>query len=88
FEVVIPSRESAEPTPDPQLLGAIASVTEGVATSIADLDSLLSQFPGDEERREPISSRLVDVWDRWGTMALVLGLLASEWWLRKRRELI
>jgi uncharacterized membrane protein len=88
FEVVIPSREGAEPAPDPQTLAAVASVSGGVATTHADLGPLLAQFPGDEERREPISSRLVDVWDRWSTLLLVLGLLSAEWWLRKRRELV
>ncbi|MEO0650699.1 MAG: hypothetical protein AAFZ65_08475, partial [Planctomycetota bacterium] len=88
FEVVIPSREGAEPAPDPQLLASIASVSGGVAADLGSLDELLEQFPGDEERREPISSRLVDVWDRWTTLIAVLSLLAIEWWVRKRRELV
>ncbi|QDU68230.1 glutamine amidotransferase [Engelhardtia mirabilis] len=88
FEVLLPSRESAEPAPDPQTLAAISAATRGVSASLADLDLLLSPFPGGEERREPISSRLVDVWDRWATLLVVLGLLAAEWLIRKRLELV
>lgn len=88
FEVVIPSREGAEPTPDPQVLAALSKLTGGIAADVAAPERLLEAFPGDEERREPISSELVDVWDRWGTLALVLALLSAEWLLRKRRELV
>ena len=58
------------------------------SNSLEYIERLLEQFPGDEERREPISSRLVDVWDRWTTLLAVLALLAVEWWMRKRRELV
>jgi uncharacterized membrane protein len=88
FEVVLPSREAAEPSPDPQGLAALSSLTGGTAATLADLDRLLAPFPGGEERREPISSRLVDVWDRWATLLVVLGLLAVEWILRKRHDLL
>jgi hypothetical protein len=49
---------------------------------------LADEFPGDEERREPISSRLEDAWDNWTTLLIALGLLATEWILRKRAELV
>ena len=46
------------------------------------------EFPGGEERREPISSRLDDVWDSWATLLFVLAVLSAEWILRKRLELV
>lgn len=88
FEVVLPSRESANPAPDPEALAEIASLSGGRAVHAVDLSDLRPEFPGGEERREPISSQLLDAWDNWGTLMLALGLLGAEWILRKRHELI
>ena len=88
FEVVLPSRESANPAPDPEAMRLLASTTGGRAVGLAQLEDLADEFPGGEERREPISSQLEDAWDHWGTLLLALGLLSFEWILRKRYELI
>jgi len=88
FEVAIPSRENADPSPDPETLASIASLSRGRARDLAHVGDLLSEFPGHEERREPISSELDDAWDHWGTLGLALFLLSLEWALRKRWELI
>ncbi|MEM7308847.1 MAG: glutamine amidotransferase [Planctomycetota bacterium] len=88
FDVTLPSRETANPAPDPEALQGLAATTGGRAVSLAELDALSEEFPGDEERREPISSRLDDAWDHWGTLLLALGLLSLEWILRKRVELV
>ena len=88
FEVVLPSRESADPSPDPAALAELSELTSGAAVRLDDLDALLAEFPGGEERREPISSQLEDAWDNWSTLLLALGLLSVEWILRKRYELI
>ena len=52
------------------------------------LEALLEAFPGGEERREPVSTRLDDAWDEWHTLLLALALLSAEWILRKRVELV
>lgn len=88
FEVILPSLENQDPSPDPGLLREISALSGGKAVDLARLPELLAQFPGGEERREPISSRLDDVWDRWATLWLVLALLGLEWVLRKRWELV
>jgi uncharacterized membrane protein len=88
FEVVLPSLENRDPAPDPGLLREIARLSGGRAVNLAQLGDLWSEFPGGEERREPISSRLEDVWDRWATLLAALGILAVEWVLRKRWELV
>lgn len=87
-EVILPSRENADPSPDPDTLKAVASLTGGLAAPVTDVAQLLAEFPGGEERREPISSQLEDAWDRLGTLLLALALLSLEWILRKRHELV
>jgi hypothetical protein len=88
FEVVLPSRENADPTPDPETLRALAALTRGRAVDLARVRDLASEFPGGEEHREPISAELRDAWDRLGTLLAVLALLAAEWILRKRFEMV
>lgn len=88
FEVVLPSRENADPSPDPQTLISISAATHGRSVDLARVQDLESEFPGKEERREPISSELEDAWDHWGTLLLALLLLGGEWVLRKRLELV
>ncbi|MCY2958642.1 MAG: VWA domain-containing protein [Planctomycetota bacterium] len=88
FEVVLPSRENADPTPDPETMSAVASLTHGRAVDLARVRELASEFPGGEEHREPISAELIDAWDRWGTLLLALAVLSIEWVLRKRWEMV
>jgi len=88
FELLLPSRENTDPSPDPDLMRSIASLSGGRAVSLASIDELAAEFPGDEERREPISSELRDAWDNWITLLLALGILSVEWILRKRFELV
>ena len=88
FEVLLPSRENADPSPDPEALALLASKTGGRSLDLANVRRLAEEFPGDEERREPISSRLEDAWDNWSTLLVALGLLSAEWILRKRAELV
>jgi len=87
-EIVLPSLENADPSPDPETLAAVAHLTSGRSVGLARLADLSDEFPGGEERREPISSELEDAWDHWGTLLLALALLSAEWILRKRLELI
>lgn len=87
-EVVLPSRESADPSPDPEGLAALSTLTGGRSVTLASLTELKPEFPGGEERREPISSQLEDAWDNWWTLLGALLLLSIEWVLRKRYELI
>jgi len=88
FEVLLPSRESADPSPDPETLAAMAQLSGGRSTSLSALEGLWEEFPGGEERREPISSRLEDAWDNWATLLTILTLLSVEWVLRKRFQLV
>jgi len=64
FEVLLPSRENADPSPDPEAMRLLASKTGGRAVDLANWAELADEFPGGDERREPISSRLDDAWDQ------------------------
>ena len=75
-------------SPDPETMRLLAHKTGGLALDLANLARLADEFPGGEERREPISSRLEDAWDTWMTLLTALGLLSAEWILRKRGELV
>jgi uncharacterized membrane protein len=88
FEVVLPSRENQDPAPDPENMRLLATKTGGQFLDLGRARALAGEFPGGEERREPISSRLEDAWDGWHTLLLALLLLGAEWILRKRAELL
>lgn len=88
FEVVLPSRENADPTPDPETMTAIASLSRGRAVELSRIRELAAEFPGGEEHREPISAELVDAWDRLATLLFALAILSVEWVLRKRFEMV
>jgi len=88
FDVLLPSRESQDPSPDPDLMRRIAAESGGVAVTLASLADIEEAFPDGQERREPVSSQLEDAWDRWATLLLALGLLGAEWILRKKAELV
>ena len=88
FEIVLPSRENDETAPDPLALRAVSDLSGGMAIELSALDELEAVLPGDEERRQPTSSRLEDLWDDWPTLLLALLALAAEWIGRKRLELV
>ncbi|HED64601.1 MAG TPA: hypothetical protein ENJ09_03495 [Planctomycetes bacterium] len=88
FEVILPSRETADPSPDPVALADLSKRTGGIALPLHRAGELAEAFPGDEERGERISARLEDAWDGWHTLAAALALLSVEWILRKRVELV
>ena len=88
FDVTLPSRENADPSPDPEGLERLAVLTGGVSVTVDTVDDIAQAFPLNQERREPVSSQLDDAWDRWGTLLLALGILGVEWVLRKRAELV
>ncbi len=89
FEVVLPSLENRDPTPSLEALTELSAISKGLALDPTRTDELFARdFPGSEERRDPISARLDDVWDRWSTLLAALLILSIEWVLRKRYELV
>ncbi|QDU84632.1 hypothetical protein Pla163_17430 [Planctomycetes bacterium Pla163] len=88
FEVVLPSKENADPTPDPALLAAAARLSGGTSAVVGSWRDVLAAFDEGRERREPMNSSLEDFWDRWSVLLGILALLATEWLVRKRAELL
>jgi hypothetical protein len=88
FDVILPSRENNDPSPDPLAMETLSERTKGKALDLAQVAKLVDELPGDEERHQPVSSRLQDAWDTWTTLIVALSLLALEWILRKRVELV
>lgn len=90
FEITLPSRENADPAPDPQALVELSRTTGGRALTLGDLadrNKLDDLFPGGEERREPIEARFIDLWDNIWSLLILLVTLSTEWILRKREDL-
>lgn len=80
--------ENRDPAPAPEILAEASAIARGRAVDVASLELLRDEFPSDQERHDPISARLDDVWDRWPTLLAALALLAAEWILRKRFEMV
>jgi hypothetical protein len=87
FSVVTQSgSELAELAADRGLLSRLASVTGGRLLDAWQLEEVraLLKAPAEETRER----RQVDLWDSWWLYALVVGLAAAEWLVRKRAGLI
>ncbi len=87
FTVYSDSIENRFVAADPDLMSAIANTTGGAAlepSQLEQLPELLAQFQQmTREEEEP-----VDVWDRMALFSAIIGLLALEWFLRRRSGLV
>ena len=87
FIVYSPQAEFQKPLVNEALLQAASKVTGGryhvleAGMKIEDLP-----FPNPEVEIKS-SSRMVSLWDSWWTYGLIVGLLAVEWWLRRKSGL-
>jgi hypothetical protein len=65
-----------------------AEMTQGRFYTIADADNFLADLPGGRRvtLNSPLPPRLI--WNHWVIFLVLLGLLGSEWFLRKRRHLV
>ncbi|MDF1563735.1 MAG: glutamine amidotransferase [Deltaproteobacteria bacterium] len=83
FAVRRTSVELLDPAPRPAILEAIAEATKGSHHALP-LSNLPELDLVDPEIVEVGRKKSVDLWDRWGFIALILGLLSTEWWFRRR----
>jgi hypothetical protein len=86
-DVRLPDVEFADPVLDEQLLGDIAQATSGAVLAPADVAGLAARIPSLTEH-VVVAAAPIPLWDRWQTVAIVAGLLAVEWALRKRSRMV
>ncbi|MBI2374026.1 MAG: hypothetical protein HYV07_08510 [Deltaproteobacteria bacterium] len=78
--------EREAPFPRPELLRALAEASGGQFLTI---DEAFPKIDLSENRRVEVDrSRREPIWDSWLAYVLLLGLLASEWWVRRRGGLL
>ena len=87
FTVYSDSVETRLVAADRELLAQVARVTGGSEIPLAglkDLPGRVRQF--EESSREKLKAQ--DIWDRLPVFSLLVGLLAMEWFLRRRLGLV
>lgn len=84
---VVPAEVEKEGPADLAELGALAQAS--AATLCATPEQLL-EATKDIESMSVIDTFMSShaIWDSWVTIAILLGLLSTEWWLRKRSNLL
>ncbi len=78
--------ELAELTADRDFLNRATRMTNGKIAELWDLETLLDAFGAPKEVLT--ERRDVTLWDRWYLLLLFLGLLTTEWILRRRSGLV
>lgn len=79
-------RELQNPFPRPEVLEALAQASGGRYVEIGR--SLPEIELRDTRRVEIDRTRRVPIWDRWPLFLLLLGLVSTEWWFRRRGGLL
>lgn len=84
IEVVAASREFERTTPNAVLMELLAELGQGSVLQL--VKGKLSDEPriASEKAYRVLGSRRLDLWDTPLALGLVLGLLSTEWWLRRR----
>jgi hypothetical protein len=87
FSVVAPPGEFARPQMDAATLSAAAETTRGKFYTLADANRLLEELPaGRRMLLEDLPP--TDLWNRWWMLAAFLGVITTEWILRKRKGML
>jgi hypothetical protein len=80
--------ELDNPAADPDLMAEIAAITGTVPLPPEQfgqfLEDLLSQGVSTEISRQT----QVNLWDNWGLLGVFVLLMATEWYVRKKRGLV
>jgi hypothetical protein len=87
FTVVAPAGELARTPMDRASLAAAVEATHGAFYTLADANRLADELP--RGRRVPLESLPpVELWNRWWLLAMFVGLVTTEWILRKRKGML
>jgi uncharacterized membrane protein len=88
FEARFATKEDQETRPDHEVLAAIARATDGSGPHPAwELPRLARELP-ERATERVLDRREVPLWDTAWVLLLALALLATEWVLRKRLQMI
>ena len=79
--------ELDQPSADYDLLRQIATITGGAALKSEDLDGWAARL-ADRKFGDLTQVRVVTLWDNWWAVLAFVGLLTTEWALRKRWGLV
>ncbi|TVR45151.1 MAG: hypothetical protein EA402_04975 [Planctomycetota bacterium] len=85
--VVSSSRELRNLSADPDLMESLALLSDGASLDLASLGRL-PQLVQQWRQRQEIADRREPLWVSSWLLGLMLGLLAAEWWLRRRGGLL
>ncbi|MCA9041803.1 MAG: hypothetical protein KDA65_15725 [Planctomycetaceae bacterium] len=86
FQVEQTDLELDNPAADPGMLQQIASATGGSFVEPEELESFLERLERiQQETRDP---EVIRLWDNWWFLLLFVGLISSEWTIRKMRGLV
>ncbi len=98
FDARLPDRENRDPMLDATTLRAVAAISAGgTAASAAGatnyfplsrVGEVARRFRGGGQIDIPEAAEVRDLWDTGWVLAALVGLLAAEWWLRKRSQLL
>ncbi|MBI4814739.1 MAG: hypothetical protein HY791_00695 [Deltaproteobacteria bacterium] len=78
--------EREAPFPRPDLLRALSEASGGEFITV---DQALPDIELEENRRVEVDrARREPIWDTWLAYALLLGVLGTEWWVRRRGGLL
>lgn len=87
FTVVPPPGELDRVRMNEPELKLVAETTRGAYYSLSEADALFGKLP--PGRRVALhTDPPIELWNRWPVIVLLVGLLATEWVLRKRRSMI
>ncbi len=88
FLVVKQDLELDQPAADPTMMANLASITGGESLAPEELSDLIERLKDRLPNLEIETETTQTLWDTWPFFALVIGLLATEWWLRKKWGLV
>ena len=83
--------ELDQPAAEPTLLASLANITGevgGQGLAPEELPALLEQLKSRTKEFEEEISQKQTLWDTWSLLILLVGLLSTEWFLRKRWGLV
>jgi hypothetical protein len=86
-EVLSSSVEKRELGADPEIMRQLAEISGGKVlreSDVARLPEVVRQW----ETARQLTHRQQTAWDKWWMLAGMLGMLGTEWWLRRREGLL